>query len=375
MSQAFSPRRLGALVAKESRQIIRDPSTFLIAFLLPMMMLFLFGYALSLDNNNIRIAIVPLDNGPEAASLASAFTNSPYFDARIMPSVAAARPLMTDGRLRGVVVIPPDFSAASARGRPPAIQVITDGSQPNIASFVAANAEGVRAAWAANRADEGIRAAPPIDLSARVWFNPALTSRFMLVPGSIAVVMTMIGTLLTALVIAREWERGTMEAMLATPVRMTEFILSKVVPYFALAMISMVVCTLVAVILFQVPLRGSFFALALLTAAFLMPALGLGLFISSATRNQFVASQMALLASFLPTMLLSGFVFEISSMPAPIQAITYIVPARYFIPALQTVFLAGDIWALIWPSVGKLLLFGLFFFFLAFRSTRRTLDR
>jgi ABC-2 type transport system permease protein len=186
--------------------------------------------------------------------------------------------------------------------------------------------------------------------------------------------MTMIGTLLTALVVAREWERGTMEAIMATPITMVEFIASKVIPYFFLGLASMAVCTLIAVGVFGVPFRGSILALLAIASAFLMPALGLGLFISSATKNQFVASQIALLSAFLPTFLLSGFLFEIASMPVWIQAITYAVPARYLIPSLQTVFLAGDIWALILPNIAIMLAFGFGFFFLSFRVTRRSLD-
>jgi ABC-2 type transport system permease protein len=188
---------------------------------------------------------------------------------------------------------------------------------------------------------------------------------------AIAVVMTMVGTLLTSLVIAREWERGTLEAIMATPVGMVEFIATKVVPYFVLALLSMTLCTVLAVTVFGVPFRGSAFALFVIASAFLFPALGQGLLISAAFKNQFVASQVALLSAFLPTMLLSGFLFEISSMPKPIQAITYLVPSRYLIPQLQTVFIAGDDWSLFLPNIAALIGFGLLFFVLAVRSTRR----
>jgi ABC-2 type transport system permease protein len=186
--------------------------------------------------------------------------------------------------------------------------------------------------------------------------------------------MTMIGTLLTSLVIAREWERGTMEAMMATPMHMAEFLVSKIVPYFLLALFSMGLCTLLAVFVFGVPLRGSVLALLAVAMAYLVPALGQGLFISAATKNQFVASQAALLSAFLPTFLLSGFVYEISSMPVVIQAITYIIPARYLIPSLQTVFLAGDIWPLLLPNIAIMLSFGAVFLLLAVRATKRSLD-
>jgi len=374
--QGSSRRRLQALMVKEYAQIRRDPSTFLIAFVMPMLLLFLFGYAVSLDPRATKIALVVQDESAAAARLTQAYVNSPYFSVRVLRGVAPARDLMTKDEIRGFVVLPPDFGASMAKGAPRPIQIVTDGTQPNQATFIASYAEGVRANWVLGELEaRGLRgAAPPIDVSQRVWFNPGLQSRFFLVPGSIAIVMTMIGTLLTALVVAREWERGTMEALLATPVRMTEFIASKVLPYFLLGLASMALCTAIAVTVFGLPFRGSIFALLLIASAFLLPALGLGLFISATTKNQFVASQMALFASFLPTFLLSGFIFEISSMPWPIQAMTYAVPARYLIPALQTVFMAGDVWAIILPNIGIMLLFGFGFFFLCFRATRRSLD-
>jgi len=377
---SFDRRRLRALIAKETAQISRDVSTFLIALVMPLLLLFLFGYAVSLDTAKTRVALVMQDSSEQALSLANAYRNSRYFDVAMARSVDAVRGALLESQARAIIVIPADFGEQSKRGRAPAIQVITDGSEPNTASFVASYAQGVQQTWAASRAEEryGRRAAsaaaPPIEVSQRMWFNPELRSRNFLVPGSIAIVMTMIGTLLTALVVAREWERGTMEAMMATPVSMAEVIASKVAPYFLLAMAAMAVCTLIAILIFHVPFRGSVLALLAIAAAFLMPSLGLGLFISATTKNQFVASQIALFSAFLPTFLLSGFIYEIGSMPMPIQAITYLVPARYLIPALQTVFLAGDIWAVILPNIAIMLGFGALFFFLAFRATRRSLD-
>jgi ABC-2 type transport system permease protein len=283
---------------------------------------------------------------------------------------------MVSGAIRAIIVIPQDFGLKVKQGHMPPIQIVTDGSQPNTASFAAAYGEGVRQTWAAEEGLERNPQAgdPPLSLSARYWYNPELKSRYFLVPGSIAVVMTIIGTLLTALVVAREWERGTMEAMMATPITMAEFIASKMIPYFLLALASMALCTVIGIWAFGVPFRGSVFALLAIASAFLMPALGMGLLISSATKNQFVASQIATLAGFLPTFLLSGFIYEIGSMPWPIQALTYLVPARYLIPSLQTVFLAGDQWGLILPNIGIMLGFGAFFFLLSFRVTRRSLD-
>jgi ABC-2 type transport system permease protein len=373
----FDLRRLRALIVKEFAQIVRDPSTFLIALVLPLILLFLFGFAISLDTSRTRIALVVEDSSGPALRLAQSYAASPYFEAIPSRSIQTARDAMVGGDARAIVVIPQDFGAHVKRGRLPQMQVATDGSQPNTASFAAAYAQGVFREWAAA---EGLAQAPPgaklprIELSPRYWYNPGLLSRNFLVPGSIAIVMTMIGTLLTALVVAREWERGTMEAMMATPISMAEFIASKVLPYFLLGLASMALCTAIAVFAFGVPLRGSLLTLLAISSAFLLPALGLGLFISSATKNQFVASQVALLSAFLPTFLLSGFIFEIGSMPWPIQAITYIVPARYLIPSLQTVFMAGDLWGLILPNIAIMIGFGFLFFLLSFRVTRRSLD-
>lgn len=372
----FDLRRLLALVRKEGAQIVRDPSTFLIAFVLPMILLFLFGYAISLDSTRTRVAVVLQDSSAPALRLAQAYQRSTYFDVTMARSVAGVRERMVDGELRAIIVIPADFGDGVKRGKAPSIQIIADGSQPNTANFAAAYGEGVRASWAAAEGlERNPRAAePPVSISARYWYNPELKSRYFLVPGSIANVMTMIGTLLTALVVAREWERGTMEAMMATPISMAEFIASKVIPYFFLAQASMVLCAVIGVWVFGVPFRGSVLTLFAISSAFLMPSLGLGLFISAATKNQFVASQIALLSAFLPTFLLSGFIYEIGSMPWPIQALTYLVPARYLIPALESVFLAGDQWGLILPNIGIMLGFGLLFFLLSFRVTRRSLD-
>lgn len=376
MSALVDPRRFRALLRKEFIQIARDPSTYLIAFVLPLLLLFLFGYAVSLDTSHTRLALVVEDSSAPALSLASAFANSPQFEVTPARDVASVERLMNDGTVRAIVVIPQDFGAGAKRGRTPPVQIITDASQPNTAALAAGYGQGVVASWAASEGPsaESPRSVPAISLSPRYWYNPGLRSRFFLVPGSIAIVMAMIGTMLTALVVAREWERGTMEAMMATPISMVEFIASKVLPYFLLGLGSSAVCTLAAITVFGVPFRGSLLALTLISAAFLLPSLGMGLWISSGVKNQFVASQAALLSSFLPTMMLSGFLFEIASMPWPIRLLTYLVPARYLIPSLQTVYLAGDLWGLILPNVGVLLLFGLFFFLLSFRATRRSLD-
>lgn len=367
-------RRFAALIIKESIQIIRDPSSILIAFVLPLILLFLFGYGVSLDANVVRVGVAVEAASEPGTNLAAAFRASRFFNVTEARDRRELVPLLIAGKIRGIVVIPAEFGEYAAKSlRTARIQVITDGSEPNTAKFVENYALGVWSNWAQQRMP-GQKSPQAVNLEPRFWFNPELKSRYFLVPGSIAIVMTLVGTLLTALVVAREWERGTMEAMMATPISTAELIFGKLIPYFLLGLAAMTLCTSIGVFLFGVPLRGSFFALVVISAAFLLPALGQGLLISSVTKNQFVASQAALLSGFLPAFLLSGFIFEISSMPKIIQLVTYIVPARYLIPSLQTVFLAGDIWPLFLQNIAAMLAIGSVFLFLTALTTRKSLE-
>ena len=364
-------RRFLALIRKETYQIVRDPSSIMIAFVLPVVLLFIFGYAVSLDATRTRIGLVVEAATPLSEDLAASFRASRYFSVTSGRDRREFEQDLTLGRVSGIVVIPATFTTRYASHTTPTIQVIVDGSDANTANFVQNYAQGVVATWADLRAAELGAKPAPISVKERFWFNPELASRNLLVPGSIAIVMTLVGTLLTSLVVAREWERGTMEAMMATPVTAAELLAGKILPYFVLGITAMTLCVLLAVFLFAVPFRGSLFALYALSAAFLMPALGQGLLISAATKNQFLASQLALLSGFLPSFLLSGFLFEINSMPAPIQWLTVLVPARYLIPSLQTVFLAGDVWPMFGHAIAAMILMGTIFFVLAARSTRK----
>jgi ABC-2 type transport system permease protein len=380
----MSPRRLGALVRKETLQVVRDPSAILMAFVLPAILLFLFAYAVSLDVRNVRIGVVLEDDGAAARELAAAFAASRYFDVTPARHRREVEDLVVSGKLRGVVVIPQGFDrrlASPVPGAAPMIQVLTDGAQPNTASFVSGYADGVLATWLENRAGTrsggarpGGTRPPRVVLEPRVWFNPEVESRKFLVPGSIAIIMTTIGTLLTALVVAREWERGTMEALFSTPAGIFEILLGKLLPYFALGLLATLGCGLLAVTVFGVPLRGSWLALMTLSASFLVPALGQGLLISALARNQFVAAQAAVFSGFLPAFLLSGFLFEIESMPLVIRLFTYVIPARYFVAGLQTVFVAGDVWAQFVPDVLAMLAIGSIFFAVTASRTRKSLD-
>lgn len=372
----FSFRRLAALCLKETRQILRDPSSILIAIVLPVVLLFIFGFGISLDTNRLRMGVVMEDRGAEAVRLAAAAAGSPYIEPFFAGTLAEIEEKLTLGELRGAIVIPQDFTAKVLAGNGEAeIQVLADGSEPNTANFVASYAQGLYESWLAARADAyGVPFGQAVALEPRYWFNPTTVSRNYLIPGSISVVMTIIGALLTSLVIAREWERGTMEALLATPVTRTELLLSKSLPYYALALVAMAICVLIAIFVMNVPFRGSIPMLVLSTSLFLGSALGMGLLLSTTTRNQFNAAQGALNAAFLPAALLSGLIFEIASMPAAVQAVTLIVPARYFVKILQTLFQAGDIAAILLPNLLFLTISAGFWLGLTAWKTRRRLD-
>lgn len=369
-------RRLRALCLKESLQIVRDPSSALIAFVLPMVLLMIFGYGINLDASRLHIGVLNEDPGPEATRFAAALAASPVLETHPAAVRSALDHALAAGDIRGYVVLQSDFGARLARpGATAPVQVITDGSEPNTASFVAAYVQGVWSTWLAERAaDRGEAFSPPVEVIARSWFNPAALSRNFIVPGSIALIMTIIGALLTSLVIAREWERGTMEALLSTAVTRSELLLSKVLPYYALGMMSMLLCLAMAVWQFGVPFRGSFVLLLVYTTLFLGSSLGLGLLLSTVLRNQFNAAQAALNAAFLPATMLSGFVFEISSMPAPVRAVTYLIPARYFISSLQTLFQAGFVGRILLDDFLFLTASAALFLGLSALKTRRRLD-
>jgi ABC-2 type transport system permease protein len=369
--RVIDPRRLAALVRKETLQAVRDPSTILIAFVLPVILLFLFAFAVSLDVRDVRLGLVLENDSADAASLAAAFSGTRYFEVTPARNRQEIAPRLVSGDLHGMVVIPQDFGqrlATPTRG--PLVQIVTDGTQPNTANFVGAYAEGVVRNWLAGRG----HGTAPLVLVPRFWFNPEVESRRFLLPGAIAIIMTMIGTLLTAMVVSREWERGTMEAVMSTPTSILEILIGKLLPYFGLGLIATLVCASVSVLLFDVPLRGSWFALLMLSAVFLVPALGQGLLISALARNQFVAAQIALISGFLPALLLSGFLFEIDSMPLVIRALTHIVAARWFVASLQSVFLSGDIWAQFLPDMAAMLAIGGVFFTITARKMRKSLD-
>jgi ABC-2 type transport system permease protein len=367
--------RIKALIGKETRQVLRDPSSILIAFVLPFILLILFAYGINMNSENVHIGIAMENDSPAARRLVETFCATSYFDVEVAYDRRELKEKVTSGELRGMVVIPQDFAERLIAGDETSILVITDGSEPSTASIVMNYAVGVLGVWEqAEATDRGVHASSSIELQQRFLYNVELNSRDALVPGSIAIVMAIVGTLLTSLVVAREWERGTMEALLSTPVSPAELLIGKIVPYLVLGFLSMFGSVLMAIFVFGVPYRGGVFAMLLAGGAFLFCALGQGFFISTVTKNQFISSMIALISAFLPAFLLSGFVFEIASMPFVIRLITRIVPARYFVTNLKTLFLVGDVWVVIIPNVLFLLLLSFIFFGVTLRKTSRTLE-
>jgi ABC-2 type transport system permease protein len=349
-------RRIGALIRKEAYQLFRDPSSIAIGIVMPVILVLLFGYGLSLDVKKVPVAVALEDTSADALDLAAGFRLSPYFEVHLVPSMAAAKDLMLADEVKGIIRIPGDFSRRLALGDAE-VQVIVHGTDANTARIVQGYAQGAVAQWSARRGAEGHAvASSPIVIESRLWFNEADDSHYFLVPGLIVLVMTLIGAFLTALVMAREWERGTFEPLFATPVRSDEILLGKTVPYFVMGLIGLGLCVLAGVFLFHVPLRGSIWILVGVSMLYLLVALGIGLVVSSITKSQFVASQLALLLTFLPAMMLSGFLFDLRSMPEAVQLITYVLPARYYVALLQTLFLAGDLWGVILPNAAVLAL-------------------
>jgi ABC-2 type transport system permease protein len=367
--------RLRGFLRKEVLQIRRDPSSIALAIVLPLALLFIFGYGVSLDAENVPIAIVLDDNSPTARELAARFDLSPYFKADYLKSMPEAVDRLNQGRVDGIVHVQSDFASRLDMRKQAPVQLIVNGIDANRARLIQGYARGVLQTWTALRRARGKAAAgPAVEISQRVWFNEAAVSRNFLVPGLITLIMTLSGILLTALVVAREWERGTMEAILVTPLRRIDLLLGKVLPYFFLGMLGMVLSVVVGTTLFHVPFRGSLGALIVLSALFMLASLGFGLFVSAAIRVQFVAAQISIIAGFLPALFLSGLLFDLESAPRFIQIISHVVPARYFVTISHTLFMAGDIWPVLLPNALALLVMAAVFISLAFRKITKRLE-
>lgn len=373
---AGAARRTAALIVKETRQLLRDASSMLVGVFLPALLILIFGYGLSFDVKNMAIAVAAEDPSPMTAEVASGFYLSPYFSPVAVTSMHTAEALMQARKVDGVVHFAQDFSRDLAAGEA-TVQVLVNGVDANRARVMQAYAQGALAQWSARRSAAG--EGPPSGAGAasveqRVWFNEANTSTWFLVPGLIALIMTLTGALLTALVMAREWERGTLEALFVTPVRAGEVLIGKIVPYFGVGMVGLMLCLLAAKALFHVPIRGSLTLILLGSMLYLLAALGMGLLISAAVKNQFLAAQIALISSFLPALMLSGFIFDVRSMPAAVRIASSVLPATYYVELLQTLFLAGDVWPLVFKDCAVLAAVALALLGLARVKTRKRLD-
>ena len=373
--RAYFILRVRGILRKEMLQILRDPSSILLAIVMPLVMLFLFGYGVSLDAENVPVAIVMGDKGAAARELAARFSLSRYFEPRTATSMAAAEKALTLGKVDGIFHFQEGFSSDLATRHQARVQMIVNGIDANRARLILGYGRGLLEKWAAVRRARGEPVVvPAVVVSPRIWFNGAAESRNFLVPGLITLIMTLTGVLLTALVVAREWERGTMEAILVTPIRRFDFLLGKVLPYYVLGMLGMVLSVVVGMSLFDVPFRGSFTALFLLSSLFMLASMGFGLFVSAAIRSQFPAAQISILAGFLPALFLSGLLFDLSSTPGFIQILSYIVPARYFVSISHTLFMAGDIWPVLIPDALALAFMAVFFLALAYRKITKRLE-
>jgi pyoluteorin transport system permease protein len=369
--------RLAALIRKETRQMIRDPSSLAMGVVLPLILIMLFGFGLSLDVRDVPLAIVMQQPSADAVGLSEAFRLSPYFRPQMLHALPEAQRRLMSGEVHGILYIPQDFSRRLAVGDAK-VQLIVEGSDANSARIIEGYVAGAVGNWSAQRAAEGhsvisTAAAGPVNVQTRLWFNEADESRYFLVPGLLVLVMTLIGGLLTAMVMAREWERGTLEALFVTPVRSDEILLGKTLPYFMLALAGFVLCVLSSQFLFHVPLRGSLWVLFGASMLYTLVALGIGLLISSAVKNQLVASQLVALTTFMPALMLSGFLFDLRSMPLVVRLVTYILPARYYVKLLQNVFLAGDVWSVIVPNTLVLALMATVLAFASRAVTRKRL--
>jgi ABC-2 type transport system permease protein len=367
--------RLLALTRKEIRQMLRDRSNLMVGLLLPVGLILLFGYGLSFDVRNAPVALVMDDNSMEARDALSGFEGSQYLVPVQVGTMAEAEEMLTSGRIDAIVRVPVDFTRRLAEGQG-RIQLILNGIDSTTATTMEAYVSGAISNAMLHRIDRhgGMAPGGGIELVQRTWFNEAGNSTWYLVPGLIVLVMTLVGAFLTSLLIAREWERGTLEALFVTPVRPLEIVLSKLMPYMIVGVIDLAMCLLAARFLFEVPIRGSLFAIVIASMLYLAVSLLLGLFISGMTRNQFAASQVALLTSFLPAMMLSGFVFDLRNVPVAVRVVAQVLPATHFMGMIKSLFLAGTDWGMVARNCAILTFYSVLLIFATRRTLRKKLD-
>lgn len=342
MPDLFSLRRFLAVARKEVLQLRRDPRSLLLAFAVPILLLVVFGYAITWDIRNIALGVLDRDGTAASRALIDAFEASGYFEViERLARESEVHALLDRDRVQIVLFIPPDFAERAGTPSPPAVQAIVDGSDANTATIILAYSQAILSQHSARLQGVSIGGALPLVTESRVWYNEELRSRNMIVPGLVAVIMAVIAAMLTSLTISREWERGTMEQLASTPVTRIEIVFGKLVPYIAIGLIDIVLTVVLGVLIFGVPFRGNAVLLLVLSLLFLIGALGFGIAISAITKSQMLSTQAAMVATYLPALLLSGFMFSIDAMPSFLRGITYLIPARYFLVVTRGIFLKG----------------------------------
>jgi len=377
----MSPTRLLAVARKEVLQILRDTRSLAIVVVMPVTLMLLFGYGVNLDLKQLPVYVYDQDSSQQSQDLLKRFQNTRYFHiVRAVDNIPAIEHALDSGEAKMGIVIPWNFSQRLSQGGPVQVQALVDATDDNSANVLIGYAQGIVQGYSTSIQIGWLQArgltlqAVPINIATRTWYNEDLESSAFIVPGVLALVMSVIGAFLTSLTIAREWERGSMEQLISTPVTAMEIMLGKLIPYFVLGMIDVAVCVVLAIGWFKVPFRGSYITLAFASALFLVVVLSLGFFISVVAKSQLAASQIALIITFLPAFLLSGFLFSIEQMPVALQVITRIFPARYYVTLLKKIFLKGTPAAMLTADLMPLAGFTLVLAFVATRSFHKRLE-
>jgi len=370
----LSPRRLFAMARKETLQLRRDSRSLITAFLYPALMIVFFGYVITFDIRNINVAVFDQDHTQRSRELVEAFQAAGYFRVtHRLDRYQDIQPLLDRAAVRMALVIPPGFQRDLSAGRPAPVQALVDGADANTAGIALNYAGSIVTAYAARVVLRASQRGAPIVAQSRVWYNETLKSSNMIVPGLVAVIMMVIAAMLSSLTVAREWDRGTMEQLAATPVHRVEVILGKLLPYLAIGLIDVIAAVVIGRLVFHVPFRGSPVLLVGLATLFLIGSLGLGIFISAATKSQLLATQISLLATYLPSLLLSGLIFDLASMPFALRVISLVIPARYFIVVLRGIFLKGVGPEVLWVQGLAMIAFAVLGLTLAVRAFRKEL--
>ena len=370
--------RLWALVKKEFHQMLRDRSNLLVGLALPVTLILLFGYGMSFDVKDVRVAMVLEDASPRVQQVLAGLRGSTYMEPRWAGSMPEAEQWLRRHKVEAILRVPSDFSGRLQTGDA-TVQLVVNGSESTSAATIESYVNGVLALWAQKEADRAGPAgqtmvAGSVQVQQRLWFNEAGESTWFLVPGLLVLVLTLIGAFLTSLLIAREWERGTMESLFVTPVRPLEIVLAKLIPYVGVGLVDLAMCLLAAHFLFEVPMRGSLGMMVLGGTLYLVVSLLMGLFISGRTRNQFQASQVALLGSLLPSMMLSGFIFDLRNSPQLVQVTGHLLPATHFMGLAKSLFLMGNHWPTVMQNLGILLIYAVLLLWATLRTVRKRLD-